>query len=420
MLFLSHRFPFPPDRGDRIRSYNVLRELAAAGAKVSLGCVTQEPTPAEHLESIRRLCEGVAAVNTTRLGRAAGCVVSLARGRSATEGNFWSRGLARKVSGWAEESRFDAVYCFCSGMYPYTRLPGLRNTPQLVDLVDVDSRKWADCAERSSGWAARLQALESRRVGGLERRIAAEAAKVFVISNEEREVLRGVAPGADAVVAANGVDADYFALPSGTAPDPETCVFVGVLNYQPNVDAMCWFVDAVWPLLKSRRPAARLRIVGRTPSPAVRRLGDAPGIEIVASPPDVRPLIAQSAVAVAPLRIARGVQNKVLEAMAMQRPVVASGAALTGISATPGEDLLRAESPEDWANVLIGLFDAPDRREQMGRLARSYVLRRHVWKETLRPIIHAATEIAERRQAQPSGQRPIEQAGSGVATSAAP
>lgn len=395
ILFLTQRFPYPPDRGDRIRAYNVLRELAASGAEVSLGCVTQEPTTEAQLAEVDRLCERVAAAPTTKIVRAARCAASLLFGRSATEGNFWSGQLARRVQAWHRERPFDAVYCFCSGVYAYARLPALRDTPVVVDLVDVDSQKWADCAARSRGPAAALQSLEARRVARLERRLSSEAARVFLISDAEREVFRRVAPGAKVQVALNGVDSDYFApAAEPVAPDEATCVFVGVLNYQPNVDAMRWFADNVLPLLRRRRPDARLRIVGRSPSATVRRLAERPGVELHADAPDVRPLLAGSAVTVAPLRIARGVQNKVLEAMSMGRPVVASPAALAGLSAEPGRDLIVADAAAEWAEQVARLMGDPSQRAVLGEAARSYVLRRHSWGQTLAPLVSALQEVA--------------------------
>lgn len=385
LLLLCNRVPYPPDRGDRIRSYHLLRYLAAR-ARVCLACPSQQTTPASTVDRLAGLTERMAIRQTGTLGRAARAAVTLLGGRSASEGFFAHPGVAASVSAWARDLRFDAVVCSSSAVTPYARLPELRRLPLIVDLVDVDSDKWRQCAAQGPFPRAWLHRWEASRVARLEHRLSQQAAEIIVVSQAERALYEKVAGSPRAVVAPNGVDAHYFQPEPSRGRPAATACFVGVLNYQPNVDAVRWFVEAVWPLVRSRTPSATLLVVGRNPDPAVRRLCGQPGVELHADVPDVRPFLSRSRVAIAPLRIARGLQNKVLEAMAMELPVVASRAALQGISAVPDRDLLQADAPHDWAAAMTRLFRDDDLAASLGRSARAFVLARHSWDACLAPL----------------------------------
>jgi sugar transferase (PEP-CTERM/EpsH1 system associated) len=206
-----------------------------------------------------------------------------------------------------------------------------------------------------------------------------------VVTEAEADLLRQFAPGAPVFAVGNGVDLDYFRPAAG--PEEPACVFVGALDYRPNVDAACWFCREVWPHVRRARPEATLRLVGRRPVPAVQALAAVAGVEVVGQVPDVRPYLRRSAVSVAPLRIARGVQNKVLEALAMARPVVASPTTLAGLRgpATPG--VLMASSPEEWAAAVIRLLDDEPLRRRLGADGRSYVAEGHCWDRCLEPFL---------------------------------
>lgn len=385
ILFLTHRVPYPPDRGDRIRSHHLLRFLSDR-AEVSLGCVTQEPVGSLAIEALQQLCKRVAVEPTTRISRIAHDLSCLCSGRSATEGHFWSRRLARTLEDWAEVEQFDFILCFCSGMYRYARLPKLNDIPVAVDLVDVDSLKWAECAQDAAFPLSWLYRLESTRVRKLERDLSRYAEQVYIISQDEKDLLRKAIGVQHARVAVNGVDLVYFSPRFGGPVEELSCCFVGVLDYLPNVDAILWFTSKVWGVVRERHPSARLRVIGRNPTRAIRRLASMPGVSVHADVADVRPYLAESRVAVAPLRIARGIQNKVLEAMAMGKPVVASPDALTGIDAKPDRDLLVASEAPEWARRIDTLFAHPDIAEALACNARRFVESRHNWSTCLQPF----------------------------------
>jgi sugar transferase (PEP-CTERM/EpsH1 system associated) len=387
ILFLTHRVPFPPNRGDRIRSYHLLQFLARR-ANVSLACVSDESAGRETLAHLQSLCDQVAVRRTTKFGRTLRAIWSLARGRSATEGHFWHSELARTISQWSGGRVFDAVVSYCSGMYRYTLASDLINVPTLVDLVDVDSQKWREYADRSCWPMSWLYGLEARRVAQLERELGQRCEAVTVVSDAEAELLRELRPQAVVHSVPNGVDVDYFAPDDETlAPAPRLeCVFVGVLDYFANVEGVTWFCRSVWPDVVARFPQARFVIVGRRPVAQIRGLASQPGVEVVGEVADVRPYLRKARVVVVPLRIARGIQNKVLEAMSAGIPVVASPQAIEGLDVVPHEHVYVADTPADWVSAIGSLFGDEGACRRLGAAGRAFVCQHHLWDDCLRPL----------------------------------
>lgn len=373
----------------------MLRCLAERG-RVSLACTAQRSVAPENRRRLALECDRLAIGGTTRLGRIGRSAYGLAAGKTATEGFFWSRSLANTVSRWAREEAFDAVVCYCSSMYQYARLAVFPGTRLIVDLVDVDSRKWAQCSNAARPPAAWVYSAESKRVLQLEKSITKQADEVFVVSKDERDLLAQVTNRSDVRAATNGVDTDYFAPNHSVTSDANTCCFVGVLNYQPNEDGLRWFVNHVWPLVRAHSSQARFLIVGRKPTASIHRLSAEPGVELHADVPDVRPYLNRAAVSVAPLQIARGLQNKVLEAMAMKKPVLATDAAVEGIHAAPGECFITAREPDAWASRLLRLFSDEERRYSLGQFARQYVVSHHSWRECLAPLLDSLSAAPSR------------------------
>jgi sugar transferase (PEP-CTERM/EpsH1 system associated) len=270
-------------------------------------------------------------------------------------------------------------------MAGYQRLPELRDVPAVVDLIDVDSQKWFDYAQASRWPRSWLYGLESRRLRRLEQGMPAWARSLTVVTQAEVNLFRQFAPQAPIYAVGNGVDMDYF-QPSATAEEP-ACVFVGALDYRPNVDAACWLSREVWPAIQRARPEARFYLVGRQPTRAVQALAAIPGVEVVGQVPDVRPYLARSAVAVVPLHIARGVQNKVLEALASGKATVASPMTLAGLrgAATPG--VLMASTTDEWTAAVLRLLGDAALRRQLGEAGRRYVAEHHCWNLCLEPFL---------------------------------
>jgi sugar transferase (PEP-CTERM/EpsH1 system associated) len=382
ILHLAHRVPYPPDKGDRIRSFHSLRFLAARH-RVHLACLADEPVPSETAAALEAWCERVAVIpmNRWRWGRALG---SLLAGHSISEGAFHSPALRRVLRDWTRDTTYDACLVSASSLVSYLRLPELRHVPGVVDLVDVDSQKWLDYAAASRGPKAWLYALEGRRLRKLEQSLPAWTHGVALTTPVEAAIFEHFAGPGTAQVVSNGVDLAYFA-PTPCVEEP-ACVFVGALDYRPNVEGVLWLCREVWPVVKRERPDAKLFLVGRQPTPAVQQLARLTGVEVSGTVPDVRPWVRRSAVAVAPLHIARGVQNKVLEALAMGKAVVASPLCLAGLPTTPGVHLLAATTPVEWAATLLRLLADPAERELLGRAGRAFVETHHRWETCLEPL----------------------------------
>ena len=383
LLYVAHRTPYPPDKGDRIRTFHVLRHLSRRAA-VHLACLADEPVAEETTAALRRYCERVAVVplGRSRWPRAA---LALAAGRSLSAGAFRSPELAATLGEWAKETRFTACIASASSVAPYLRLPGLRDAPAVVDLMDVDSQKWFEYAAASRfplSWLYRIEGVRLRR---LEQSLAGWARAVTLVSDAETELFSRFGGPSVARAIPNGVALDYF-RESTPPPSESGCVFVGALDYRPNVDAAYWFCRDVWPEIHRRRPDARLRLVGRRPVAAVRALSSVPGVDVVGQVSDVRPYLAEAAVAVNPLRIARGLQNKVLEAMAMGKAVVASPQALAGLRHRDDAPPLCARSAREWVETVTRLLDRPEERRRLGAEGRRYVEEHHDWDECLRPF----------------------------------
>lgn len=385
VLFLVHRVPFPPNRGDRIRSFHLLKFLAER-ADVHLAFLHAAPLEDGVLDALRPLCKRFAAIEHAGLGRWARGVVSLATGGTATEGLFHSPKLKTTLRDWAQDTPFTTVVAFCSSMAPYAELPELRDLPLVVDLVDVDSQKWFDYAAQGPSLKRPLYRIEGQRLRRAEKRIGDRAKAVLLVSEQEARLYRSFAPDAPCYAIANGVDLAYFRPDALAQRVPGRCVFTGALDYQANIDGVTWFCEHVWEPLRRRVPEATFHIVGRDPGPAVERLGRFAGVTVVGTVPDVRPHVASASVVVAPLRVARGIQNKVLEAMAMGQPVVASPQALEGIE-LPADDLaLAPRTADDWVTTLGDLLNDEPRQRSLGAEGRSFVETHYDWPSRLAPL----------------------------------
>lgn len=383
LLFLSQRLPYPPNKGEKIRAFNELTYLAQH-YDVHLGCLADDPADLQHIEALRPFCRDihVAPINP-RLARLA-CLRGLLTGEALSVTFFRDTGLAAWVRRVMTEVRPAVTFVYSSNMAPYVLdLP--RSGTQVVDLVDIDSEKWRALGE-SAGFPMRhVYRREWRLIGALERRIAAECDLSVFVSDAEAALFARQAPQwAERIRGiSNGVDHRYFdpAEVKPAALAAPAYVFTGTMDYPPNVDAVAWFAHEILPLIRQSLPEAGFVIVGSSPAPSVRRLAMLSGVTVTGRVPDVRPYLAGATAAVAPMRIARGIQNKVLEAMAMGRPVVLTRGALEGINATPDREVLLADSAADFAAACIRLAREGD--GGIGDSARRRILRDYDWDACL-------------------------------------
>jgi sugar transferase (PEP-CTERM/EpsH1 system associated) len=386
ILFIAHRVPHPPNKGDRIRSFHLLRFLAGR-ANVHLACLADEPVADFSLAALNRLCKRVCILPLPKRKRWLQAAWSVMCGRTATEGLFLSDRLTRAITAWSGQTKFDAVVAFCSSTARYLDIQPLREIPLVVDLVDVDSQKWLDYARQTHGPLRWMFSLEGNRLRRLETALADRSRAIVLVSNAEARILKEFSGCQNVHAITNGVDLDYF-RPQSTTDDMEQrrCTFVGALDYRANVDGITWFCQQVWPAVHARLPHSVFSIVGRRPTAAVRRLAKQPGVELIGEVDDVRAHYARAALTVAPLRVARGVQNKVLEALAMGKAVIGSSEALEGLNVTTGEDVCEASTPEEWITQVGRLLEHPDVAARLGAAGRRFVEKHHCWETCLRPF----------------------------------
>jgi polysaccharide biosynthesis protein PslH len=385
VLYLVHRFPYPPDKGDRIRNYHVLTWLARR-ASVHLACLADEHVDDKSMRMLEKLADRVAVVRQRAGVRWARALGSFARGRTITEGAFRSPELRNLVRRWVGENEYHVALASASSLVPYLQLKELERIPAVVDLVDVDSQKWLDYARACRGPRAWLYRVEGRRLRRLEHDTTTWARGTLLVSEAETNLFRQTCSAPNVHTVPNGVDMKYFQPSEAEVETDLTCVFVGALDYRPNIDGACWFCRHAWPEILRRHPTARLLLVGRQPVLEVRRLAELPGVEQVGQVPDVRPYLHRATVVVVPLRLARGIQNKVLEALAMGKATVASPQSLAGLRARGSVPVVSASTSEEWVESVSRLLDDPAQRHQLGRDGRRYVEEFHHWERSLEPL----------------------------------
>lgn len=386
LLLLVHRIPFPPNKGDKIRSFHLLRHLAARH-EVFLGAFVDDTHDWQYEANLTALCREVKLVGLSPARRKFASLSGFLSGEPLSLPYYRNAALQHWVNDTISRHAIDKVVVFSSTMAQFVSGSKYAQLRRVADLCDVDSDKWRQYAEGRSLPMRWVYQREARQLLAYERKVAAEFDASLFVTRAEAELFRKLAPeSADRVDHFdNGVDTDYFDpeldhMSPYQTPGPRV-VFTGAMDYWANVDAVQWFVDEVWPAVRASCPTAEFFIVGSNPGPAVRALAAKPGVSVTGRVPDVRPYLAYADVSVAPLRIARGTQNKVLEALAMARPVVCTPAAAAGLRVGPGAGLHIEDAPADFARAVLALANQGPNRE--GRME---ILREYSWDANLATV----------------------------------
>lgn len=381
LLFLAHRIPYPPNKGDKIRSFHLLRHLARRH-EVHLGAFVDDADDWQYRDALAPYCKSIKLLPLNPRRAKLASLAGLLTGEALTLPYYRNRELARWAQQLVDEGKVTRGLAFSSAMAQF--MPG-NLCRRVLDMVDVDSEKWTQYAPTQRWPLAWLYAREGRRLAEWEARVARNFDATLLVSRVEAELLQRRVPAARDKIDAfeNGVDADYFSplrdYPNPYAPGVQGVVFTGAMDYWPNIDAVTWFAERIFPAIRDAVPAAQFTIVGSRPGEAVGALARQPGVVVTGSVPDVRPYLAHAACAVAPLRIARGVQNKVLEAMAMARPVVASAQAAEGIRAEAGRDFIQAQGEAEFAHAVVARLQSTTSAAP----ARDCILAHYDWTRNL-------------------------------------
>ena len=388
LLFLVHRLPYPPNKGDKIASFNLLRFLAKR-YEVYVGTFIDDPDDRKYLDKVGEFCAELCAPEIDPAIARFASLRGLFTGEALSLPYLRNRVLDDWTTRVLEKHRPERIVVFSGPMAQYVsgRLP--EGAISLFDMVDVDSEKWRSYGERKAWPMSWLYRREADKLLAFERRMATEFDSTVFVSREEAELFRRLAPesAAKTTYRIQGVDSDFFD-PAIDFENPyvdgaPALVFTGMMDYWPNVDAVTWFADQAFPRIRERVPNALFCIVGMRPTPQVSKLAERPGVMVTGSVPDVRPYLAHAHAAVLPLRIARGIQNKVLEAMSMQRPVIATPGAMTGIQPFAGFEPTISEDADTLVEAAVGLLSQPRTVAPAGR---ECVLQRYNWDANLQRI----------------------------------
>ena len=387
LLFLVHRIPFPPNKGDKIRSWNILAHLASK-YNVHVGAFIDDPHDWQYTGRIEDIAASSFFQKLDRRTGTARSFLSLLTGEPLSCGYYRDRAMQRWVDRTVQENRIERVFVYSSSMAQYIPADLGAGSRVVVDFVDIDSDKWRQYAERKSWPMSFIYRREARTLFEVEKKITASVDASAFVSQDEADLFRKMAPAESKNVygIANGVDCEFFNpdVPSD-APYPTdrtNIVFTGAMDYWANVDAATWFAENILPKIREVLPECAFWIVGANPTPEIVKLGDRDGVSVTGRVDDVRPYIRHATISVAPLRVARGIQNKVLEAMALAKTVVATPQAMEGIDAIDGGEVFVEETAEAFAEAVVRLARSPD-LETSGARARQRVLSSYGWLANL-------------------------------------
>lgn len=393
LLFLAHRVPYPPNKGERIRAFHILKHLARSH-DVWLGALADNEAETKETGELSGLCREVYYALRRPAEKSLSMILGAASGRALSISAFDNRELRSWCDRKIAAVRPDLIYIVSSAMAQYA-IDSASTAKIVMDFVDSDSAKFRQYASTRRGPMRVVYSREAQQVLRFDCAVAHAAKECLFVSETDRNLFAADCPEAAPKlhVVPNGVDCDYFnpaLFAQERSPNP-VILFTGTMDYYPNIDAVVWFAREIFPLVRAEIPNARFQIVGTSPAPAVRGLSALPGVEVTGAVPDIRPFYARAHVSVAPLRIARGIQNKVLEAMAMAKPTVATPNALDGISAIDGEHLLVANDASQIAQATLNILrgHGPD----LGARARDNVIAHHAWPAQLAKLDQIISKV---------------------------
>ena len=398
LLYIAHRIPYPPNKGDKIRTFNEIRFLSRH-FKIDLVALVDDPEDFQYRDSLKRFCREV---HLFRLNRNMALVkgfFSLISGASISQGYFGHSGARKKVAALLSSRRYRGIVCFsspCAGLLPSWF--SLETGRTVMDFCDVDSLKWRQYAATCRGPVKWIYRLEARRLRQYEIQVSKDFDASVFVSRAEADLFRRLTPFCDKVHAvSNGVDHAFF-TPVKDRPSagwkngrPMVLMFPGAMDYHANVQGVSWFASRVMPTLARRLEkegmTVRFDIVGKNPVPEVRALAEKGCVRVTGYVEDIRPYYRAADVVVIPLQVARGIQNKVLEAMAMGRPVVATPQSIEGIGAVENIHFRAAANADAFVEAVLGLARNPETGRQMGEKARTFIEETFSWDGCLAPLL---------------------------------
>jgi len=396
ILYISHRIPYPPNKGDKIRSFNEIRHLAQ-NHDLHLAFLVDDPADVQHVEALREYCIGLDYEMINPRLQKFKVLPQIVAGKALSVPYFYSKRLQVAVDRQLASGDVDAVVCFSGPMAEYVLKSNALNEKKrptlIMDFCDVDSDKWGQYAVGAKGPMKKVYALEQRRMLAYEGLVNQSFDHSIFITKQEAQLFQRLYPAAKKLqIVGNGVDFAFFDPATCTgeaAPRPRAAgpvlVFTGAMDYHANVDAVTWFCNEVFPGVE-KEIGGEFCIVGSKPAPAVRDLEKTPGVRVTGFVEDIRPWYSRADISVLPLRLARGVQNKLIEAMAMEKAVVTSTKAAEAIGAISGRHLVVADTAEELSRAILELHRNPELRKTMGKEARRFVVEHFDWRKNMEKL----------------------------------
>jgi polysaccharide biosynthesis protein PslH len=383
VLFVCHRVPFPPKRGGKIRPFNIIRHLQDQGHRVTVASLARSQAEADEAEGLASHCSKrlVEVVDDKQAWPR--MVAWLPTTRPSSFGYFHSPRLKARIDAELANGAYDLIFVHCSSVAPY--VAEARAPLKIIDFGDMDSQKWREYSQHRAFPLSAGYWLEAVKLERTERLLTGKFDLATCTTRAEMESLQTLGATGQTAWFPNGVDAEFF-KPSGVDYEPDLVTFIGRMDYYPNQQAVTGFCAEVLPTLQARRPGTRFEIVGADPSREIRELGQLPGVTVTGSVPDVRPYVTRAALTIAPLQIARGTQNKILESMAMGVPVVCSRQASGGVDAVPGEHLLACDTREQLVEAIVQILGSRELRERLSVAGRGRVLANHSWPSSMQRL----------------------------------
>ncbi len=380
ILFLSHRFPFPPTRGDKIRSFNMVKHLHETGHRVTVASLARSPAEAAACHGIRDYCDDYVLCQVRNSLQALRMGGRLLTSEPSSMGFFYSAKLQKEVHRLLAEKDFDLIVVFSSTAAQY--VAHVADIPKLLDFCDMDSQKWLAFAKFRKWPLSMGYHIEGSKLERAEKALCRQFDLCTCATGFEVDTLDGYGAGVASGVFPNGVDFDFF-TPGDQAYDRRSISFVGRMDYYPNEECVLSFCADVLPVLRERYPDVTFTVIGAAPPASIRALHRQPGVTVTGTVDDIRDYVRRSAVMVTPLEIARGTQNKILEGMAMGVPVISSRTAARGVDAVVGEHILAATTAEEYITQISSLFDDEAKRDRLAQAGRQRVISHHNWPRAM-------------------------------------
>jgi len=391
VLYIAHRIPYPPNKGDKIRSFNTVKHLSLS-YDVDLICLADDPADLKYKRELEEICHKVSVLPLNTLEAKIRGAFSFLTGATITEQYFYRSAFQDVFDEWTAHTTYEAIICYSSPMAEYVFKNGCLGKKNssirlLMDFCDVDSDKWSQYATKTNFPLNMLYKREGLRLLRYEKRVNQLFDHSIFVSEHEAELFRTLSRTSENIsVVPNGVDSDYFSchgFETTDGADRATLMFAGAMDYYANIEGVQWFCHKILPDIRKRLPEVVFNIVGSNPHTSVKALSNGVSVNVTGFVEDIRPYYQEADICVIPLRIARGVQNKVLEAMSMGKAVITTSAAIQGIKVKDGEHLLVADSSEGFSQSVVSLMNDPQKRVQLGQAAMEQVRNEYSWSENV-------------------------------------